>query len=262
MQRDLVVILYDLYTSNTTGMNHLNTLQSVPGRDRRAESYAVLFSILHPVNSSHPAYQKSHIHCSTKVKCTLVQALRLCTGCTAHRGSRGIALLFHDQRNQKKVTGQRHAPTALYARERPGTHCTGSWVGPRSGLDRCGKSRSHQDSIPGLPSPQPVAIPTTLPGPPCVHSSAFVGKTTSLNWRYTTSEAIIYSFIDVMFLITYIHKSGRFIRFSEYIAGWKTGEFCFRCSKGRNSSSLPSTYTGSGPDSLVFDEKLQFFPWG
>jgi len=28
-----------------------------------------------------------------KVKCTLVQALRLCTGRTAHRGSRGIALL-------------------------------------------------------------------------------------------------------------------------------------------------------------------------
>jgi len=31
-----------------------------------------------------------------KVKCTLVQALRLCTGRTAHRGSRSIALLFHD----------------------------------------------------------------------------------------------------------------------------------------------------------------------
>ena len=31
-----------------------------------------------------------------KVKCTLVQALRLCTGRTVHRGSRGIALLFHD----------------------------------------------------------------------------------------------------------------------------------------------------------------------
>ena len=28
-----------------------------------------------------------------KVKCTLVQALRLCTGRTAHRGIRGIALL-------------------------------------------------------------------------------------------------------------------------------------------------------------------------
>ena len=33
---------------------------------------------------------------STKEKCTLVHALRLCTGRTAHRGSRGIALLFHD----------------------------------------------------------------------------------------------------------------------------------------------------------------------
>ena len=31
-----------------------------------------------------------------KVKVTLVQALRLCTGRMAHRGSRGIALLFHD----------------------------------------------------------------------------------------------------------------------------------------------------------------------
>ena len=31
-----------------------------------------------------------------KVKVTLVQALRLCTGRAAHRGSRGIALLFHD----------------------------------------------------------------------------------------------------------------------------------------------------------------------
>ena len=34
-----------------------------------------------------------------KVKVTLVQALRLCTGRRAHRGSRGIALLFHDQRH-------------------------------------------------------------------------------------------------------------------------------------------------------------------
>ena len=33
---------------------------------------------------------------SKKVKCTLVQALRLCTGRTVHRGSRGIALLFLD----------------------------------------------------------------------------------------------------------------------------------------------------------------------
>jgi hypothetical protein len=31
-----------------------------------------------------------------KVKCTVVQALRLCAGRTAYRGSRGIALRFHD----------------------------------------------------------------------------------------------------------------------------------------------------------------------
>ena len=35
--------------------------------------------------------------CKVNLKCTLLQALRLCTGCTAHRGSRGIALLLHDR---------------------------------------------------------------------------------------------------------------------------------------------------------------------
>jgi hypothetical protein len=34
------------------------------------------------------------------------------------------------------VSGQRHAPAALYTRRKnPGTHCTGGWVGPRAGLD-------------------------------------------------------------------------------------------------------------------------------
>ena len=37
-----------------------------------------------------------------KVKCTLVQALRLCTGRTAHRGSRGIALLFQDHGTRRR----------------------------------------------------------------------------------------------------------------------------------------------------------------
>jgi hypothetical protein len=31
----------------------------------------------------------------------------------------------------------------------PGTHCTGGWVSPRAGLDGCGKSCPHRDSIPG-----------------------------------------------------------------------------------------------------------------
>ena len=38
------------------------------------------------------------------------------------------------------VGGQRHAPAALPPEKRPGTHFIGGWVGPRAGLDGCGKS--------------------------------------------------------------------------------------------------------------------------
>ena len=38
-----------------------------------------------------------------------------------------------------EVDGQRHAPAALPPRKRPGTRCTGGWVGTRAGLDGCGK---------------------------------------------------------------------------------------------------------------------------
>jgi len=51
------------------------------------------------------------------------------------------------------VRGQCHAPAEPYPQERPGTHFTGGWVGLRAGLDECGKSPSHQDSIPGPSSP-------------------------------------------------------------------------------------------------------------
>jgi len=33
---------------------------------------------------------QTNVKVKVKVKCTVVQALRLCTGCTAHRRSRGI----------------------------------------------------------------------------------------------------------------------------------------------------------------------------
>jgi len=39
------------------------------------------------------------------------------------------------------MRGQQYAPAALYPRERPGTYCTGGWLGPSGGLDRYGKSR-------------------------------------------------------------------------------------------------------------------------
>lgn len=37
----------------------------------------------------------------------------------------------------------------LYPQEWPGTHCTRDCVGPMAGVDGCGKSRPHWDSMPG-----------------------------------------------------------------------------------------------------------------
>ena len=80
---------------------------------------------------------------TVKVKCTLVQALRLCTGRTARSGSRDIALPFHDH-GTRRGEGSASRPGRSLPRERPGTHYTGGWVGHRVGLDTCGKSRPHR----------------------------------------------------------------------------------------------------------------------
>ena len=61
--------------------------------------------------------------CIRKVKCTLVQALRLCT---AHRGN-----TLSWSRHPKGVRDQRHSSATLYPREGPGTHCTGGLGGPQ-----------------------------------------------------------------------------------------------------------------------------------
>ena len=65
-----------------------------------------------------------------KVKVTLVQALRLCTGRTAHRGIRGIALRFHDHGNRRGEGSASRLGLSLPL-EITGTYCTGGWVGPR-----------------------------------------------------------------------------------------------------------------------------------
>ena len=38
------------------------------------------------------------------------------------------------------VGGQRQALATLPPAKRPGTHCIGGWLGPRAGVDSCGKS--------------------------------------------------------------------------------------------------------------------------
>ena len=60
------------------------------------------------------------------------------------RECRGTALSFFA--NLGTVDGggwSTPRPGRLYPGRR-GTHCTGSWVGFRTGLDRCGKSRPHR----------------------------------------------------------------------------------------------------------------------
>jgi hypothetical protein len=52
-----------------------------------------------------------------------------------------------------RVGVQRNAPVAVPRGVKCGTRCAEGWVGPRAGVDGCGKSRLYQDSIPGLSSP-------------------------------------------------------------------------------------------------------------
>ena len=60
----------------------------------------------------------------------------------AFMAGRGIALPNLRPRHWRWGWVVGTSPRPLYSRERPGTHCTGEdWVGPRVGLDGCGKSR-------------------------------------------------------------------------------------------------------------------------
>jgi hypothetical protein len=49
------------------------------------------------------------------------------------------------------VGGQRHSLAALPPAKRHSTHCIGGWMGPRAGLEWCGRSRRRRDLI-TLPS--------------------------------------------------------------------------------------------------------------
>jgi hypothetical protein len=70
----------------------------------------------------------------------------------AQRGRRGIALLILDL-SARRGWVVSTTPRPLYLWDKPGTHCTGGWVGPSAGLDVCEKSRPHWDSNPGPSSP-------------------------------------------------------------------------------------------------------------
>jgi hypothetical protein len=74
-------------------------------------------------------------------------------------------------------------PGHVYPGERPGTHCTGGWVGPRAGLDGCGKSRPHRDSIPDRPACTESLQRLRYPGPSCQLHYAKTHLRYVLHWR-------------------------------------------------------------------------------
>ena len=90
----------------------------------RAEGYLWTADISYL--TSPPFGKKNHVSCSwqvkVKVKVTLVQALRLCTGRKAHRGSRCIALPFHDLRTRRGWGVSVTTRPLLTPQERPSNH--------------------------------------------------------------------------------------------------------------------------------------------
>jgi hypothetical protein len=132
-------------------------------------------------------------------------------------------------------------PRQLYPRETPDTHFTGGWVGPRA---VCEKSRPHRDSIPGPSSPQSVAIPTELPGPPVrtVSSdespSVLIPLETS-SWSDTAKARVRSHSVHVRFVVDNV-ALWRYDRFlSEYI-GFPCG--CQFTSAPHSSSSTCCSY--------------------
>jgi hypothetical protein len=59
---------------------------------------------------------------------------------------RGTALPFRDLGARRGGWSAPH-PDRFTPRERPGTPCTGGWVGPTAGLDVCEKSHPHWDFL-------------------------------------------------------------------------------------------------------------------
>jgi len=87
------------------------------------------------------------------------------------------------------VSGQQHAPAALYPREIPGTDFTGGLVGSRAGLDGR-KISSHRDSLPDRPARIQSLYQLSYP----VHSSLLVyGDIIHVNTIKSSCDIMSYS---------------------------------------------------------------------
>jgi len=82
-------------------------------------------------------------------------------------------------------------PQPLYPRERPGTNCAGGWVGPRAGLNGCGKSRPPPRFDPR--NVQPVAEVNTVPIGMC-HSVTGTSRSIHLTFLPPSCLSLVVSY--------------------------------------------------------------------
>ena len=154
-----------------------------------------------------------------KVKCTLVQALRLCTGRTVHRECRGIALLFHDNGTRRgwevSVT-----PRPIFTPVKdPVPTVTGGWVGAQG---RSGQVRKISPPT-GIRSPDRPARSQSLyriryPA----HNSIIVSSTYFEHPSVDPQEDLHMQFYGISFMHLYKQSD----RCQDVLGGWTVG-----CSK-------------------------------
>jgi hypothetical protein len=90
------------------------------------------------------------------------------------------------------VRDKQHAPAALYPRERPATHFTGGWVGPRAGLD--GRKISSPPGFDtGPSSPWSVIITTELPGRITPSSAEVKKRVVQYIWMEFSNKTTTYT---------------------------------------------------------------------
>ena len=170
-----------------------------------------------------------------KVKRTLVETLRLCTGHTTHRGSRGIALLFFDHGIRRgwgvSITprplftpGRDPVPTVKEAGWAPGP----VWTGVENLAPTWIRSLYHPA--------RSIAIPATLPSPQnipwlCLYILDFIIKTKvkipiklSAHWGHSQCRCMVIKKLLSMWVTiewyVFLYHSGRIFRCLQSCETW------------------------------------------
>jgi hypothetical protein len=128
-------------------------------RQRRLER-TVLMSALLPVKTAHFTQFFRQVWRHTVKSLSLTESVERCSDInTQHSHTRNqspiqtsvpVVIGWSDSYCHFKIY-RLHTHTFHHRRSKSPL-CTGGWVGPRTVLDRCGKSHPHRDSIPGPPA--------------------------------------------------------------------------------------------------------------